>query len=202
MGWCLAEMWPDDPDSRARLLYLGALLVFLGWGLLWGRRRNLGRSLRDLLIWALIFAMAVIAYGLRDVLMGELLPTAMVVSGNTVELRRGSDGHFHATLLVNGEKVRFMVDTGASDMVLSRGDARRVGIDPDGLNYLGSAQTANGSVPTASVRLGVVKLGDFTDTGVRASVTRGGLDSSLLGMAYLDRFSSIQITGDTMRLTR
>ena len=57
-------------------------------------------------------------------------------------------------------------------------------------------------MPTAAVRLGLVRLGDFTDTGVRASVTSGGLDSSLLGMSYLDRFSSIEITGDTMRLRR
>ncbi|MFO1143708.1 MAG: TIGR02281 family clan AA aspartic protease [Amaricoccus sp.] len=202
MGWCPAEMLPDDPESRARLVYLAALLVFVAGSFLWGSRRRLGRNLRDLLIWALIFAMAVIAYGFRDVLMNQLLPSAMVVSGETVELRRGSDGHFHAMLEINGQRVRFMVDTGATDVVLSRRDAERAGIDPDGLAYLGSALTANGSVPTATVRLGLVRLGDFTDTDVRASVTKGGLDSSLLGMSYLDRFSSIQISGDTMRLTR
>ena len=195
-------MLPDDPDSRIRLFYLATLLVFVVGLFFWGQRRNVGRSLRDLLIWGLIFAMAGIAYGFRDVLRGELLPSAMVASGDTIELRRASDGHFHATLSVNGQRVRFMVDTGASDVVLSRRDAVRVGIDPDALAYLGTARTANGSVPTATVRLGLVKLGDFADTDVRASVTQGGLDSSLLGMSYLDRFSSIQITGDTMRLTR
>jgi aspartyl protease family protein len=195
-------MFPDDPDSRARLLYLLALLVFVVGLFFWGQRKNLGRSLRDLLVWALIFAMAVIAYGFRDVLRNELLPSAMVATGDTIDLRRASDGHFHATLLVNGERVRFMVDTGASDVVLSRRDAASVGIDPDSLAYLGTARTANGTVQTATVRLGVVKFGELTDTNVRASVTRGGLDSSLLGMSYLDRFSSIQINGDTMRLTR
>jgi aspartyl protease family protein len=151
----------------------------------------------------LIIAMVVIAYGLRDVLREELLPAAMVqVSPDTIELRRGSDGHFHATMDVNGVPVRFMVDTGASDLVLSRRDAERVGIDPASLSYLGRARTANGTVATASVRLGLVELGGIVDTDVRASVSDGGLDVSLLGMSYLDRFGRIEIAGDRMRLSR
>ena len=59
------------------------------------------------------------------------------------------------TLEINGTPVRFMVDTGASDIVLSRRDAERVGIDPAALGYLGRARTANGTVPTARVRLGL-----------------------------------------------
>ncbi len=196
-------MFPTDPDTRMRLVYLVLLLAFVGGFFLWGRRDRLGRTLRDLAVWALIFAMVVIAYGFRDTLREELLPAAMVqIAPDAIELRRGSDGHFHADLEVNGKSVRFMIDTGASDIVLSRRDAERVGIDPTGLAYLGSARTANGDVPTATVRLGLVRLGDFTDTGVRASVTSGGLDTSLLGMSYLDRFSSIEIAGDRMTLRR
>lgn len=192
-----------DPDTRAHLLYLALLLAFVAGIFFWGRRARLGRSLRDLAVWALIFAMVVIAYGFRDTLRDELLPAAMVqTSADTIELRRGADGHFHAEVAVNGKPVRFMVDTGASDIVLSVRDAERVGLDPAGLAYLGTARTANGDVPTATVRLGLVEFGDFTDTGVRARVTRGALDTSLLGMSYLDRFSSIEIAGDRMTLRR
>lgn len=193
--------WPGDPDTAMRVLYLVALLAFVGAGVFWGRGRRLGASLRDLLIWGLIFAMAVIAYGFRDILRRELLPAEMEVSeSGAIELRRGSDGHFHARMEVNGVPVRFMVDTGASDIVLSRRDAERVGIDLDALQFLGRAQTANGVVETATVRLGVVKLGDLTETGIRASVSGGGLDTSLLGMAGLDRFAKVEISGDVMRL--
>ncbi len=196
-------MLPADPDTQMRLVYLAVLLAFVAGFFLWGRRGRLGRSLRDLGVWALIFAMVVIAYGFRDTLRDELLPAAMVqTDADTIELRRGSDGHFHADLDVNGRSVRFMVDTGASDIVLSRRDAARVGLDPANLAYLGSARTANGAVTTAEVRLGVVKFGDMTETGVRASVNGGALDTSLLGMAYLDRFSRIEIAGDRMRLHR
>lgn len=190
----------SDPDTTMRILYLVCLLVFVAGGLFW-RGRNLGRRMRDLLVWVLIFALAVIVYGFRDVLLRELLPAEMAVGDSgAIELRRASDGHFHARLEVNGVPVRFMVDTGASDIVLSRRDAERVGIDVDDLDFMGRALTANGVVETATVSLGVVKLGDLTETNVRASVSAGGLDTSLLGMAGLDRFARVEIAGDVMRL--
>jgi aspartyl protease family protein len=191
-----------DPDTLMRLAYLGLLLLFVGGFFFWGRGR-LGRNLRDLAVWALIFAMVVIAYGFRDVLREELLPAAMVqVDPETIELRRASDGHFHATLEINGRPVRLMIDTGASGIVLSRRDAERVGLDPGSLTYAARAQTANGLVQIAPVRLDTVRLGDFTDTAVPAAVNSGALDGSLLGMSYLDRFARIEIEDDTMRLSR
>jgi aspartyl protease family protein len=193
----------SDPDSIARAIYLLILLVFIGGGAFLLGGRGFGRRLRDLSIWMLIFAMVVIAYGFRDVLRDQLLPAAMVqTSPDTVEIRRGSDGHFHATLEVDGTPVRFMVDTGASDIVLSRRDAERIGIDPATLSYRGRATTANGTVATARIRLGEVRLGNFSDTAVPASVSEGNMDLSLLGMAYLDRFANIEIAGDRMRLSR
>jgi clan AA aspartic protease (TIGR02281 family) len=82
-----------------------------------------------------------------------------------------------------------MIDTGASGIVLSRRDAERVGLDPGSLTYAARAQTANGLVQIAPVRLDTVRLGDFTDTAVPAAVNSGALDGSLLGMSYLDRFA-------------
>lgn len=192
-----------DPDTLMRLLYLVVLLVGIGGFFFWGRRGQLGRSLRDLAVWALIFAMVIIAYGFRDVLREELMPASMVqVSPEVVELRRGSDGHFHATVEVNGTPVRFMIDTGASDIVLSRRDAERAGLGPARLDYDRRALTANGPVATARVVLDEVRLGSFADLDVPASVSAGTLDVSLLGMSYLDRFAGIEIAGDRMRLRR
>lgn len=186
-----------DGDDWMRALYLGLLLLFLA-GVLRTRR-----ALRDLAVWVLIFAMVVIAYGFRDVLRDELLPASMVARPDgSIELRRGADGHFHAEVLVNGAAVRFLVDTGASDVVLSLDDARHAGIDPAGLAFVGRARTANGTVATAPVRLAEVRFGDYVDRGVPASVGGGDLDVSLLGMAYLDRFASIAIEGDRMTLRR
>lgn len=188
-------------DDWMRAAYLIVLLAFLLGLFSFGRRRNFGRGLRDVLIWALIFAMVVIAYGFRDVLRDGLFPSGTTqIDARTIELRRLRDGHFHADLRVNGAPVSFLVDTGASRIVLSRRDAQAAGIDTEALAFTGRARSANGEVATAPVRLDSVEFGDLVDRGVPASVNGGALDTSLLGMDYLRSFSRIEIIGDRMLL--
>lgn len=187
-------------DEIGRAVYLGLLLLFLLGVFGFGGRASL-RGLRDILIWVLIFLMMIIAYSFRDTIRDNVLPaTATRSEGGVIELRRGADGHFHARAEVNGAPVNFMVDTGATRIVLSQRDARAAGIDVARLDYLARAQTANGEVALAPVRLRRVALGDFEATNTRAHVSAGGLDTSLLGMDFLDRFERIEIEGDRMRL--
>jgi aspartyl protease family protein len=193
----------DNPDDLARLFYLAILGLGILAFFLYGQRHRLGRSLQQLAIWAMVFIMVIIAYGFRDTLTTELFPARSVqVSENVVQLNRWRDGHFHADLRVNGELVRFMVDTGATEIVLSREDAEAAGLDTARLNYVGQAQSANGLVRTASVRLDSLAFGDLVDRGVPAAVSAGDMGVSLLGMAYLDRFERIEIQGDRMLLYR
>ncbi|MEL6680363.1 MAG: TIGR02281 family clan AA aspartic protease [Pseudomonadota bacterium] len=119
-----------------------------------------------------------------------------------VELRRQRDGHFYATLVLNGETVRFVVDTGASSMVLNREDAARIGLEPDTLAYSGIATTANGPVRFAPVRLDRVEFEGAVDRDVPATVNDGMLRTSLLGMSYLERYSELSIMGDRLILRR
>ena len=126
----------------------------------------------------------------------------MTPEGKAVTVPRAMNGHYYLELRVNGEPIMFTVDTGATDMVLSHDDAKKAGIDPENLAYLGSAGTANGLVRTARVMLGEVALENIVDRDVRAVVTDGDLGSSLLGMTYLQRFSRIEIAGDELILTR
>ena len=147
--------------------------------------------------------MVVIAYGFRDTLRAGLFPSQMVQrSDGTIELQRESDGHFHATLEVNGRPIRFVIDTGASDIVLSRSDATKAGIDLSLLDFSGRALTANGEVPIARVRLEEVQFGNIVDKSITASVGAGELHTSLLGMSYLKRFPRLEILGDRMFLHR
>lgn len=192
-----------DADDLARLTYLGVLLAFIAGAVFLRRGAGIGRNLRHLALWVLIFALVVIAYDSRDSLRGALFPAEAVRGADgAMELRRGTDGHFHATLSVNGAPLRFLVDTGATDIVLSRRDAARAGIDVEALRFLGQARTANGIVATAPVRLATLEFGGVTDRDVPASVNAGDLGTSLLGMAYLDRFNRVEIEGDRMRLQR
>ena len=190
-------------DDIGQLAYLSLLLLALSIWLFAANRNRLSQSLQQMAIWFLIFLGLITAYGFRDVIRDQLTPkTTFVLSQDSVVLRRSPDGHFQARLQVNGVPVDFIVDTGASEIVLTQRDAVRIGFDPNELRYYGRASTANGSVRTADVRLEVVKLGDITDYGLTASVNEGDLFGSLLGMSYLNRFSEVRISGDEMFLTR
>lgn len=186
-----------------RLVYLGLLGSVLVVYLILSNRRAMGTLARGAVLWGLIFLGVVAGYGLWDGVRDEVAPRQVLnVTEGRIEVPRGPDGHYYLTLDLNGHAVRFIVDTGATDVVLAQADARRVGIEPDSLNYTGIARTANGRVRTARVRLDEVRLENFVDRGVPAFVTEGELDTSLLGMGYLQRFERIEIARNRLVLTR
>ena len=189
-------------DMLAQLGYFSLILIAVGGYVVAEMRRRPGRVLQQALIWGLIFLGVIGAAGLWDQISQKAMPRQTSGEGGRIELPLGRDGHFHLTATVNGQKVNFTVDTGASDIVLSQNDARRIGINPDMLSYFGQAQTANGVVATAPVSLDSFTVEGVTDTGLRAVVNKGPMDGSLLGMRYLSRFSNIQMQPDRMILTR
>ncbi len=190
-------------DDKAYLFYLVILLVMVAVWFLYDRRETISQSLQQALIWALIFVGMITAYGFKDVFQAQIFPSSAVQNGEgSVTLTRANDGHFYATLAVNGRDVEFVVDTGATSIVLSQDDAQAIGIDVENLNYFGKSYTANGVVDTASIRLNHITLGDITFYDMRASVNGGELFGSLLGMDYINQFSEFKISGNTLTLTR
>lgn len=187
----------------AHLIYLVILLVaVVGWFLA-QNRQSLNKTLQSVVIWVFIFLGVIAGYGLWEDVRGELVPSSAVISdGQSLSVPRSYDGHYYLTLDVSGTSVKFLVDTGATQMVLTMRDAERVGIEPETLVFHGRAQTANGEVRTAAVRLDTVSVGGFSDQNVRAWVNEGDLDSSLLGMGYLQRWSSVEIRQNELVLTR
>ncbi|MDD9732838.1 TIGR02281 family clan AA aspartic protease [Mameliella sp. AT18] len=190
-------------DQIGNLIYLVLLgSVIAGWFFV-QNRNNLNKSLQYMAAWALIFVGVVAIYGLWQDIRQTVQPQQMVTaSEGRIELPRAPDGHYYVNLQVNGAQVRFVVDTGATSMVLTREAARRAGIDDQNLHFLTEAMTANGVVRTARVTLDEVAIGPFTDTRVPAYVNGGEMQNSLLGMSYLDRFASLQITGGKLVLQR
>jgi len=186
-----------------RFVYLVGLLLLVSGGLFAAYRHRLAQGMQHAAIWALIFLGVVIAYGFQDILGAQLSRAPVTqLSPDAVALRRGADGHFHATLEINGRRVAMLVDTGASDIVLSAADARRVGLDPAQLVFSRRAATANGVVALAPVTLDSLRLGPFEDRNVPAAVNGGPMRGSLLGLAYLDRFARLRVENDRMILER
>ncbi|MEM7059999.1 MAG: TIGR02281 family clan AA aspartic protease [Pseudomonadota bacterium] len=196
-------MLPDDPDAQARLFYMSALGLLVAGGLVSAYRDRMGQALQHAAIWGLIFVGVVLAIGFADPLKRQLFnDEPLQIDENTVALDRKRDDHFYATLQINGKNIDFVVDTGATDLVLSRQDAERAGIDMNRLRFNLPAQTANGQVMGAYVRLESVRLGPFTDYDIPATVNGGELGTSLLGMAYLSRYRGFEVNGDRMYLKR
>jgi aspartyl protease family protein len=164
-------------------------------------RKRMGEALRTAAAWGLIFIGVMAGYGLWNDMRSEVAPQQMVAEGGQIEVPRAADGHYYLTLTIDGTPVQFLADTGATNMVLSNRDARRLGIDPETLVYIGRAQTANGTVATARVELGSVELGPYRDDGFAAWVNQGEMEDSLLGMDYLSLYR-VEIAGDRMILRR
>ncbi|MGB8622973.1 MAG: TIGR02281 family clan AA aspartic protease [Paracoccaceae bacterium] len=192
-----------DSDQIARLAYLVLLTAAIAGYFLLQNRQRLGQLAQQAAIWGLIFLGVIAGLGLWSDIRSTVMPRqAVFADQGKIEVPRGPDGHFYMTVRVNGAPLRFVVDTGASEVVLTKQDAAQLGFDPASLSYIGSASTANGTVSTAPVRLDTVTLGPFTDRNVRAWVNGGPMDMSLLGNSYLRRFGKIEITGDKLVLIR
>jgi aspartyl protease family protein len=187
-----------DGDTTARLIYLSLLLAAVAGPLFLSLRKSPGKTLQQLLIWVFIFVGFIAAYGLWPDLRSALNPSAGTVRNGKLELQVADDGHFYAELQVNGTPVTFLIDTGASDIVLSRQDAAHAGIDLASLSFWDQAETANGTVASAPVTLDSLTLGPWRDQDIAASVNGGDMRDSLLGMAYLRRF---QLATSDGRLT-
>jgi aspartyl protease family protein len=190
-----------DGGEFGQLIYLSLLAAAIGGYFIVENRHRMGKVAQQAAIWALIFVGAIAVVGLWGDVSRNVSGRAAVMADGSVELPRAPDGHFYASALINGERVQFVVDTGASDIVLTQEDAARIGLDPASLSYIGSAYTANGPVDTAPVTLASFDFAGFSDVGVEAVVNAGDLDMSLLGMSYLKAFH-ITIDGEVMTLRR
>jgi aspartyl protease family protein len=208
----LHALFPDAlrlEHNRMALVYYLVWIVVIGSAILMTFRQRWSQAIRYGIVWALILLAVVAGYAYRsDVRLVALQVAAAIVPGIAVEtapgevvLRAGADGHFYANATVDGVAVRFMVDTGASSIVLTAADARRLGFDPDALDYYLPVATAGGSALAARVDLDEVRLGGIAVLGVAAAVMPPGtLDRSLLGMSFLARLSGFEIAGDRLIL--
>ena len=113
------------------------------------------------------------------------------------ELIRSGDGHFYAEAQVNGARIRFLVDTGATLVVLTRNDAQRAGIALGGVR--GTALGAGGEVETIPVTIERIALGPLAARDVPGAVVET-LPVSLLGQSFLRQIGTAEIRGDTMVL--
>ena len=198
------------PNERmASVIYLLCLLAFIGGGIF--SSGQMRQNLSQLAVWAGIFLVVTTGYLYRyeahDAaysLTGGLVPPSPLSGDldgqrNVYEMRRGRDGHYTAEGVINGTKTSFLVDTGASSVVLSWDSAAAVGIDVDNLAFVVPMNTANGRTMSAIARVDLLEVGGISRRDFKVLVSQeGALDANLLGMDFLSTLASYEVRGDRM----
>lgn len=134
----------------------------------------------------------------------EPVPEAKVVTNEyglrELRIPRSRDGHFYVHAEVNGQLVRFMVDTGATGIALTMRDAERVGETFSKADFEVVGMGASGPIRGQLVQIDSVQLAGREVTNLRGAVL-DGLDISLLGQSFLSRTQSVRMVGDEMIIT-
>jgi aspartyl protease family protein len=209
--WLLSRAFPERTLSgmdEARMLQLILIITVAGSGILMSRQFTLKESARNIAIWIAIAAVLVVGYLYRDLFSdfgtrftSALMPGEPVATGgHTVVLSESDGGSYFATGEVDGQRVRFQVDTGATDIVLSPEDARRVGIDIEALRYDSETSTANGIGHGASYTVNQLSIGPIHFSDVPVSINQAPMGTSLLGMAFLRRLKSFEFKSGKLLL--
>jgi aspartyl protease family protein len=117
------------------------------------------------------------------------------VSGyaRSVVVPRDAQGHFHVDARIDGGRLSFMVDTGATVIALTESDAARLGIHPARSEFVAEVRTANGTVRAAPARLDSVEVGSLVVRDVAAVVLPDdALSDNLLGLSFLSRLKRFE----------
>jgi aspartyl protease family protein len=196
----------DGADQAVHVLYLIGVLVLVVSALL-VRRLKLGTAVKMFASWVLIFAAAFVIFTFKDEFkaLGDRL--LLAARGGEVEetapgetrVRLAPDGHYWVDARINGERVRFLVDSGATMTSMSKDTADRVGITPtDGMPAL--VRTANGIVPVQRGEASSLRVGNIERRHVAVHISEAFGDMNVLGMNFLSSLRSWGVEGHVLIL--
>ncbi len=126
--------------------------------------------------------------------------TAAAAHERTTTISKSPDGQYWANAMVNNEQVKFLIDTGASVVVLTPKDAEKAGLRPKDLTYNAPMNTASGQVMAAHADIASISIGNVIVHNVRAVVIPKGLTHSLLGMSFLGELRKLEVTPEELIL--
>jgi aspartyl protease family protein len=166
----------------------------------------------------LVFACLVLAVGVgvaRFASQADVKPTQAAMTAQTtapaqpmasagyrsIVIPKDARGHFQVDGRIDGRRIAFLVDTGASVIALTARDAARLSIHPARRDYTAQVKTANGTVRAAPVKLDRVEVGGLTVRDVAALVIPDeALSENLLGMSFLARLRRWEYAGGKLVL--
>ena len=193
-------------DQALSFIYLIGCLVLVLSGLM-VRRIPIGQGLKMFFGWVLIFLAAFVAFTLKDdfLALGKRVfseargEPQMVQAGRELRIKKSLDGHFWVTARLNGENVRFLIDSGATTTSISTETARRAEIEPVS-GFPAIVQTANGTVPVQRGRAGTLEVGDIERRNLAVHISEAFGPMNVLGMNFLSSLSGWGVEGQWLVL--
>jgi aspartyl protease family protein len=127
--------------------------------------------------------------------------TAAPADVRSLNIPRDARGHFRVDGRIDGQRIAFMVDTGASVVALNETSAARFGLRPAPSEYKASVSTANGTIKAAPAHLAMVDLGGIVVRDVDAMVLPDeALSENLLGLSFLSKLKRFEYANGQMVL--
>ena len=121
--------------------------------------------------------------------------------GRSLSIPRDSRGHFLTEGRIDGQRIGFMVDTGASVVALNETSAARFGLRPSRGDYNATVTTANGTIKAARTRIAMLELGGLVVRDVDAMVLPDeALSENLLGLSFLSKLKRFEYANGQMVL--
>lgn len=198
-----------DHSEFTQLIYLSILLVSLLASITFNNHLKISTLLKQALIWLLIALLLIVVYSYRHNLhqitqriSSELLPSkARKVGDRKIAIKASDNGHFYVDLKINKVPIRFMIDTGASDVSMSAQDAKRANINTKNLSYFKQYQTANGIITGAISNAKEIEITGIIFNNVAVSISQSDIKTPLLGISFLKKFKKYEFYQDQLILT-
>lgn len=184
--------------------YLCFFLILLGF-ISSSSRYKKAQLYKYLTIWFIIFMGLIIIFSFKATLLNNNIIANLragygVTHEDKIKYFIAADGHFYINAKLNNKNIEFLVDTGASDVMLTRQDAELLGINTQKLLYNKVYMTANGPINCASYLIDKIQIKDFIVNDIYVVVSPHDTGKSLLGMRFLQLFTKYEVSNDILTL--
>jgi aspartyl protease family protein len=192
------------PQSGLLVAALGAMALGIVGSILIRPLPALGKLLRATSTLGLMAILVLVVVQMAridsrfDIAMPELGIPVQVVEGGETRIPKARDGHFWLVAQINGQPVRFMVDTGATVTAISPETAQIAGLEPRAGSLPVRLQTANGPVNAQMTTIDEMRFGNVAARGLDAIIAPGLGQTNVVGMNLISRLASVRLEGDTM----
>lgn len=153
------------------------------------------KSAKYIVFWLGLTVSVALLYDVRQKVSQNSVATAVSfaspIHGEGASVKKASDGHFYIQAFINGTSIRFLVDTGATDVVLSTKDAQKIGAHMRTPTMSKTYHTANGAIEASYFIIPEVRIGNLVARNVGASISSSQMETSLLGMSFLKNFQFV-----------